>query len=744
LGCTIKKKKRTLARKEKNNTVDCHKMGVCQSRSERGYRFHIDIGALPAAKDRNYPLAQSIKKSTPGGGGNSYTSFAYDLALVSPSEKTDVTDALSPTSMYSPPLSDIPNKKKNHFVFVVDVDDENDSLPSDEEFGDLRPNKIVGGTFPEPERRENRNEKKDSVNDEDNNDLNKHHFFELLTTREEEFIRHDQMMQNEFHDRWNLSSPMGKLFVDANYCNTMDNHSRGPNIPPNTNQILETPIQSMIQSSRGADVKDVSSDTKSGNCDHFRSHQLNSKPDPPPLLAPPKDVTLVTCPSNTETSIKPAIIAAFNKIKTQVKQAHKQEKQRRQEEKIQDRRRDIEGYKELWGEYNEIKERVIKQREKNAESPSLKKGEKKISLNDLTTWYVDFSALNSMNHLDHKVAVDYLETADNKDRKNQTSLPLLIESTFDSTNNIFQQEEFQQRKTPGAHSTGSNASSPRHSGIRESTAPPQNDHDGDTSENGRNIDTLPSATMDLDSENRSIISELDNGSNSSMTLDTGKAFDNDDYGVLHRYSRKSIESTVPTHTEDFNAQLGNMGLHNHDANTFLSATKSRNENSATPSSFSTYLAKNCLPSVFIDNAETGLIRWRESPEKDTEIEEARKIDFSHYENKSMKKETGVSDIPFSQAVCESRIHYDECGNNGDSNAPLQSQIQNDLIEVSEIESIPTSTSAAAIQNNMGNFDEGLQSDKENESHADRIQLIRKVGPQINDLLAQLQNNGLVE
>lgn len=666
------KEKGKNTREVKKNAIDCNNMGVCHS------RFYVGSDALAAAKDRTHPLAQSIKKSTPSGGENSCTSLAYDLALVSPSEKTDVTDALSPTSMDSSPVSDIllPNTKENYFDFdfVVDDDDENDSFISDEA--------IVGGTFPEPERRENRKGKKYTrVNDEDNHDSNEHHFAE-------EFIGHDQMIQNEFDDGWNLSSPMVKTLVDTNYSNTTDNHSRSPNIPPNTNQrMTEKSIQSMIQSNREADDKDFSSGTKSDNCyPNPRSYQLKSSPDPPPLLAPPKDVTLVTCPSNSETSIKPSIMASFNKIKTQVKQAHKQEKHRRQEEKIQDRRRDIKGYKGLWGEFNEIKERVIKQREKNTEYSSPNKGEKTVSLNDLTTWYVDFSSLDSMNHFDDKVAADDLETADNEDQKNQTRLPLLIEST----------------KTSGAHSAGSNASPSTYSNIRESAAPLQNDHDGDTSENGRNIDNVqPSTTMDLDSESRSIVSDLDNGSNSSMTSDAGKAYDNDDYGVLHRYSRKSMESTVPSHTDDFNALPGNMGLHNQDSNAFLLATKSRNENSATPSSFSTYLAKNCLPSVFIDNAQTGQIRWRQSPKKDTEVEEARKIDFSHYENESMKKETRVSGTAFSQKA------------------------------------------AVALQN-MENFDEVLGSNKENEYHADQLQLTRKVGPQISDLLAQLQNNGLGE
>ena len=55
-----------------------------------------------------------------------------------------------------------------------------------------------------------------------------------------------------------------------------------------------------------------------------------------------------------------------------------------------------------------------------------------------------------------------------------------------------------------------------------------------------------------------------------------------------------------------------------------------------------------------------------------------------------------------------------------------------------------SQKAAVALQNMENFDEVLGSNKENEYHADQLQLTRKVGPQISDLLAQLQNNGLGE
>jgi len=273
----------------------------------------------------------------------------------------------------------------------------------------------------------------------------------------------------------------------------------------------------------------------------------------------------------------------------------------------------------------------------------------------------------------------------------------------------------------------------------------------------------------------------------------GKGTDNDDYGVLHRYSCKSIESSVPTHTDDFNAQISGFRLHDQsreDTQAFLSAPTPRKANCATLP-FSDYLEENCLPSVSIENAETGKIRWRQFPKNDKKVKVARKIDFSNDNNYSMKEKIGLSAMASSQPECENSIDVELSKNQGgtnDSPSPLAA-IQNGLMQMREVERmkafdpvIPTSsannsrkisfingtrlthttpvdtngsgddvrTKTAAIEDDCGtqiieNISEvSTASVHENTEKDDTLSLVRKVGPQLNDLLAQLKDNGLGE
>lgn len=524
--------------------------------------------------------------------------------MISPSGKTDVTDIISPTSMYSLPLSNASNKKEN-CIEAVNIDDMHD-VRQITRFKDLNPHGDINTEMlSDPEYTMNRNNEKGKIDEEGNNVLDRHHYADLLTSAEN-FVDQNQIMKKDFIE---ISS------VDTNYSTQMDNSISYQEILPNTHdRYKENPSQSVIQPSGGANG------IMSDNCDHFESYQVHSKPDAPPLLAPPKNVTVVTCPSNTEKSVKPAIIANFNRMKKQAKKASKQERGRRQEEKIRDRRRDIQGYIKVWEEYNEIKERVTKQREKKIESSLPNKEGDKIALKDSTTWYVDFSTLNSINHLEDKEVVNYIGTPRNEVKKSQTKLSLLIESTVFSQNSHFELKELPEQHSLAAEPVGrskNHASAFSHSRIHEPTLISQNNHDRNVTENGRNNNTAVGINLDL--ENRSMTSDLENGSNLGIMSSTNRSSDDDDYGVLNQYSRKSIEVTVPTHTENFNAHLGNLVINNQtleDPDTCLSTADFRNENSTTLS-FSKYLANNCLPSVSIENAETGQVRWRRSSENDT-------------------------------------------------------------------------------------------------------------------------------
>jgi hypothetical protein len=583
-------------------------MGTCQSLPEPA----VDSDVI---KDKHFRFVQSVQSPT-GAGGGKHKSFSYDFALVSPSERTEKTAALSPPSVFSPLLSNQPNKEENYWHVHVGVGDGNDSFPSDEDGQVNRSHDDMVAMLAS----EFRDEANENVNDEDNQRFDEHPLNDQLRTREEDFIEHEHINQDDF------STPIGTKFVEKRYLKPMDESN--------------TPLKKGTNEERHG-----LSERNGDNCDHLKKYQMSFKADTPPLLAPPKDVSVATYPS--ETSVNPTIIASFNKIKTRVEQTRVQQKRRRQEEKIMDRRRDIKCYKNLWGEYIEIKNRIVKEREekkrKTIETPLSDTRGGKISLKDSTSWFVDFSSFKSPHSLDNKAVVDCAGTPPFQEQKNQTH-PHLKRSTICYNSSIFPQEDSRKRKALDANSV-------RNSGIIESPFS-KNDHELGTIANFRSDSTI--MTMDLDLENRSLVSDLDNGCNTSMTSDIDQAFDNDDYGVLRRYSRKSIESTVPTHTENFNAQLDSTS--DVDVpNAFLSDSKRRKQNDSV-SSFSTYLEKNCLPSVCIENAETGLIRWRESPRTDKIVKAKR--------------------------------------------------------------------------------------ERETECQTNRLQLVRKAGPQINDLIAKLKNNGL--
>lgn len=573
-------------------------MGSCQSHSARRKErdlYMVDTKAVPLAKSQTNRNVHSIK-STPRGGKASY---AYDLALISPSERTGATDAISPTSMFSPDIANIsPIKKENHFDFELVVDENENFSPKDglEELC----SRIVKDTFPE-------------VETEDNHGLDTNDFMTLLTAKEAEFREWEQNDENAIYGPYSPPNSTRKALI-----NNRDFESNpSPNVSPNA---LQGMMENLTQTNPEVHENYALSKLNNDVFERFGSYQVSSKFDPPTLLAPPKDVNVVAEPSNTYTAVNPSILATFNKMKTHVDEMQQKEKQRRKEEKIMDRRRDIEGYKELWGEYNKIQKRVINENSNTFESPSPMKENEKVSLTDATTWFVDFSALNSAeNHSDEARPVDCQEIVEKQGTKNQTNLPFLIESSaFYSRQDTFGQEYYDQRKElVGKQKVGGKAfpSPPGPFDIRDSPPSSQNHHDSDTSENGEKKNM--SVSMDLDLGTRSIVSDLGNGSNSSIASESFRAFDNDDYGVLRRYTRRSIESTVPTHTENFNAHFDKQN--SNDPIPFVLNSKSLKQNKS--SSFSKHMEKNCLPSVYIDDAETGLIRWREFP-KSVELDDA--------------------------------------------------------------------------------------------------------------------------
>ena len=665
-------------------------MGVCHSQLER-QSSDVGVGAdgdgdvYAVKKSQNHHLHHLPSKSTPSRSSTfGGLKVAYDLALISPSDKTDITQMISPSSQITSPFF---SPQGNKLV----VGDEDDGYPSDEEFDDQDHIEDIQFTFDEPKT----GEKKDNEDEE--------------PTYSSEEIRNDReekVGSDQFHQLCTPPNPTGTTIH-------------------NDTEIGAYPCSS----------PDIVTD----NDNHLRSYPMASKPDHPPLLAPPKNAKF-SSPVPYSSTVNPLTISTFNKIKTQAQQAHSLQKQHRQEEKIKDRRKDIAGYRELWGEFSEIKEQVHQQqKEVVVKSPNV--GRENVSLNDSTTWYVDFSALNSMNQFDHQEIEDKNVLDNEDDQKSQSSLSLLSEPALRAQKNLYQQKTVQRLKTMSAYSIDSKK-------VDAITAPRCNFGDNDIDANEIDDDEQDDKSI-LMNDNSSVISDLDNGS----VVDVDN---NDDYGVgiLNRYSRKSIESSVA----EF--QLHHQALEDTDA--LLSAATPRKANCATPSIF--------LPSVSIENSE---IRWRKFPKADKKIRVARKIDFSIEDsNEKKSSQHGIEssnmgkmetyDVTSTQSECESDIGIGVRPFNGDVdegiNVSFPAEVKNILEPEHETDGILNGYSGiilgTAIKEDecstvvvVENEDEMSPSSENNinqEKEKKGVKLARKIGPQLHDLLDQLKENGLGE
>eukprot|EP00536_Pseudo-nitzschia_multiseries_P000350 jgi/Psemu1/178643/e_gw1.5.42.1 len=665
-------------------------MGTCQSNLERksgngdtGSNAFDGVGSM--GRDPSHRRCQSIK-STPGGKNNSDVhNFAYDLELVSPSEKTDLTEALSPTSVISP--TPFLRRKEEAGDSRLVGGNEDDGFPSDEECEEVsfmdNSNKEICG-------------ENNGICDDRNDGSNDYHLNGLSKTTEEE-ENNEQTM-------------------------TTRNHRimRHPNV---NEQETET---------------ETETETSSGACDHLKTFHV-CKPDVPPLLAPPKDVTVVVDTPNNDTSVNPATIAIFNKMKLQATNINKLKKQRRYEEKIEDRRRDIRGYNQLWGEYNEIQERVMKQRESDAKSSTPKSDGNTVHLKDSTSWLVDFYTLNSMNPLDNQGLQSDLRKIYEDDQKGQASLSLLTESTSCPRKNKLH-SHVPQQKNAITESFMKHAKD--YADISSNIEWKRSQKHRDNHEHNKN----KSIIVDL---NGSIISDLDNGSITSLISDNERGIDNDDYGVLRRYSRKSVESSVPTfsHSKVFYAQFGEFGDDNlADNQAFFSAETPRKTNSKS-NSFPKYLEENCLPSVSIESAETGTIRWRKFPKSE---KLNREIDFYGDIQVTEKRNGG-------QVSHDYGVNINNIENPGNTNLSLSSRrtLQNDSKEELELEKHPslhpTPSDSSESKTQTGFIQSSYDVPKVADGEAqdinledNQLRLVRKVGPQLNGLLAQLKDNGLGE
>ena len=168
--------------------------------------------------------------------------------------------------------------------------------------------------------------------------------------------------------------------------------------------------------------------TGGGTADIINSNSINC----PPLVAPPKGaVTQVVV--TTATSVNPQTIAHFNRLKVQVQAANKAEKERRHKAKLKDRLVDVEGYRELWTEYEGIQGQLHSDADRT-KSKSLGDG---LALNEPTSWYVDFQALKGNTEFSND---------NDSDSRSQSSFSLLSRTNMEAQRLLFEENRKERQR----------------------------------------------------------------------------------------------------------------------------------------------------------------------------------------------------------------------------------------------------------------------------------------------------------
>lgn len=352
-----------------------------------------------------------------------------------------------------------------------------------------------------------------------------------------------------------------------------------------------------------------------------------------PLVAPPKDAVVAfdSNASPVKTSVNPQAIASFNKLKIQADLAAKAEEQRKRKEKVQDRRIDIGGYKDLWNSYQNIQEQM-----QDTKLDAFKGGRSDgLLLNNPSTWFIDFGAMSALTHLDDQDEADddYHNNYDNNYGKvqNQSSFSCLSQAEQNSQKQLYQRIAMERRKKSGAYSIGSQSGGlflgERHSSnLSESTILTT------TSCGFLQMSSLPMMVVEdkaeKEEEEQSDLSEPESTSLSgdySVPSQSAKASHSNRGTSSEQQSTRGLsqlyafEKQTPAYLLNRDAMEDSVG--------FLDApTPVASNQGGDP--MSSYVADYLLPSVQIDNSGTGVVRWREFPDSGKVQTPRRKLDFS--------------------------------------------------------------------------------------------------------------------
>jgi hypothetical protein len=237
----------------------------------------------------------------------------------------------------------------------------------------------------------------------------------------------------------------------------------------------------------------------------------------------------------------------------------------------------------------------------------------------LVTLLQDFGAIQAENHLDDINVDDDISEGgdDDDDNRSQASLSLLSESSMRVQLRLFRKKAIQRRREGGAYSIGSKIGKLNRradvedepSGRRtpsDTSAPPCLDSLRAISVTGGASDSF-AELEDCDNEDPTKSITLNANASMISDLDTG-TIDTTDCGVLHRYGIKPIGSSVPNMDD------------------FLDAPTPKTQNNG-PTSIATFMDDLYLPSVSIESAETGVVRWRQFSKTEMKAKIARKLTF---------------------------------------------------------------------------------------------------------------------
>ncbi|KAL3923285.1 MAG: hypothetical protein SGILL_001744, partial [Bacillariaceae sp.] len=477
-----------------------------------------------------------------------------------------------------------------------------------------------------------------------------------------------------------------------------------------------------------------------------------------PLLAPPKGVPVTfdsVAPSSSSASqqraVTPQTLSSFNKMKQQAQQAEKMEKQKRHQDKIKDRRLDIQDYNDLWEEYSSIQEKIITEQDAGSVVSAAPSTCEKVSIADTTTWFVDFSSMSVNGQL---IGSDDDEDDgdDDDDVKSTSSYSLHSEMSENAQKDYFKQKAKKRRMSLGRSDSMGNLNS-----------------------------------SVCDDDKRSIVMGDNHSVVSDVSSENGSAVErNDDYGVLHRFRHKSIEQSVMDYAEYFAETPGQATVDTECPSVYSSVRHVVSEEvrdevqgysdvyseAPTPKtvnsravSIGSYLEEMALPSVSIENAETGVVRWRQFPKSEERAKTARKLDFQDDEARDDSnpdidlttegllvpeltvtardvakpqemKERPKPKIKTYDPVISSLSTDDFYRVSSSKNGIRHIKSKSDVPKVSKIDMAGRATSVVAAD------DTNLSSTEELKERQDL--LARKVGTKLESLIAQLKENGLGE